>query len=818
MRIGPSHKPRQRPPALLCAVLVFVVGLTAVPTHGQVPSNIAYVEPKEAVADAPLTMTLELLQGGNVDRVYLIFRPYGEGQYQSLEMNLVGNSASVTLPSNVVRPPFLEYYIVLADRQGNLTTHPVSEGGDPFSAPPARTLALPIRAALEEGIQILFLSPDPSEVLEPEDIVIAVSLLRADTFIVRRATQVFLDGRDVTSKAVFSDDMIVVVPQNLGIRLSPGEHQVGVRVFGREGNLQQARVHRFTVKGDIGYRYVQPVRPEFTYRASIYAESRREVVASGISWYNRGGYQFRGSKGEWRLHSNAFVTSDEQKDRQPQNRFFVGVESPWISAGFGDSHPSFPSLILSGKRVRGLNTSLRLGVFNLDLALGQTLRSIDGALLSSFPRDSLGAEQSRDRSAAYGPINDTTWGKFSYGTYERQLFAVRPSFGSGETWQLGFTWLNSKDDMSSIQYGQRPKENIVLGTDFVTRLDKNRIELYGQVAFSAYNSDISSGTFTDAYIDTVYPDNADDIKTVRDILDPFITVNDNLRPLSLKTLSTLAYEVGTVLNYFNNNLRVTYLYRGLEYTSFGQTFIRKDIQGLRLLDRLRLLNNSVLLTLGFEQLQDNTSNTKVATTVFRTVNIAASYYAQANLPSVTVGYTNFVNDNDLNPTGLDSILAVDDMTHRFFLQSSYNFIYRGQHTAILNLTTSQRDDRTVRETDVSNTIVTVGLTSRYAIPLQTTVEIGLNFNSFPPTTRGGERRSLDFTSVALTGKYVALTNILTFIATVAPTFGELKRTVVDMRAEWFAIQAMSFTLQFSYFKNTGVADDSYISLRYRYDI
>jgi hypothetical protein len=124
----------------------------------------------------------------------------------------------------------------------------------------------------------------------------------------------------------------------------------------------------------------------------------------------------------------------------------------------------------------------------------------------------------------------------------------------------------------------------------------------------------------------------------------------------------------------------------------------------------------------------------------------------------------------------------------------------------------------VRETDVSNTIVTVGLTSRYAIPLQTTVEIGLNFNSFPPTTRGGERRSLDFTSVALTGKYVALTNILTFIATVAPTFGELKRTVVDMRAEWFAIQAMSFTLQFSYFKNTGVADDSYISLRYRYDI
>jgi hypothetical protein len=70
----------------------------------------------------------------------------------------------------------------------------------------------------------------------------------------------------------------------------------------------------------------------------------------------------------------------------------------------------------------------------------------------------------------------------------------------------------------------------------------------------------------------------------------------------------------------------------------------------------------------------------------------------------------------------------------------------------------------------------------------------------------------------MTGKYNILRNILTVMATVAPTFGELERTVVDVRTEWYAAQAMAFTLQFSYFKNTGVADDSYLSLRYRYDI
>ncbi len=800
------------------ASLVSTFTVLSLPVHGQVPSNIAYIEPEEAPADAPVTITLELLQGETIDRMYMLYRPYGEGQYQSLEMNLVGNTASVTLPSRVMRPPFLEYYIILADRDGTLSTHPVSEGIDPFSVPPPRTLALPVHAADEEGVQILFLSPDQTEVLEPEDVVIAVSLLRVDSLVVRRATQIFLDGTDITSRATVSDDMIVFVPQNAGIRLSPGEHRVGVRIFGRNGALRRSAIHRFTVRGDLGYRYAEAIRPAFAYRASIFAESRRELVASGITWYNRGGYQFTGSKGEWRLNSNAFVTTDEKSNRQPQNRFYVGVEAPWIAAGLGDSYPSFPGLILSGKRVRGLNTSLRLGVFNLDLALGQTLRAIEGALLESFPTDSLAAEQARDRNAAYGRINDSTWGRFAYGTYERTLFAVRPSFGSGETWQLGFTWLNSRDDKNSIRYGIRPQENVVLGTDFVARLDRSRFEIYGQAAFSAFNSDITSGTFTDAYVDTVYPDNADNIKRIRDILDPFITVNDYLRPLSLEILSTLAYEFGTVLDYFNNNLRVKYIFRGLDYTSFGQTFIRKDIQGVSILDRIRLFDNSLLLNIGFEQLQDNTSNTKVATTVFRTFNIAASYYARPHLPSITIGYTNFTNDNDLGATGPNAVLAIDDVTNRYFLQSSYRFIYRGQHTAMLNFTTSQRNDRTVRETDVSNSTLTLGLNSRYSIPLQTTVEIGINFNSFPPAIPGDERRSLDYTSVALSGQYVILPNVLTCMATVAPTYGDLKRTVLDARAEWVAIPSMSFTLQFSYFGNSGLPDDSYMSLRYRYDI
>ncbi|MCK5572733.1 MAG: hypothetical protein KAJ12_08225, partial [Bacteroidetes bacterium] len=61
------------------ASLVSTFTVLSLPVHGQVPSNIAYIEPEEAPADAPVTITLELLQGETIDRMYMLYRPYGEG-------------------------------------------------------------------------------------------------------------------------------------------------------------------------------------------------------------------------------------------------------------------------------------------------------------------------------------------------------------------------------------------------------------------------------------------------------------------------------------------------------------------------------------------------------------------------------------------------------------------------------------------------------------------------------------------------------------------------------------------------------------------
>jgi hypothetical protein len=798
----------------MVGLLVFLGALN--PTHAQVSPTILTVGPEETVAQAPVTIRAELRQLDIVERLAVLYRPFGSSEFTLVEMDLMGSAATATLPAGVALPPFLEYYIAIVRRDGSMESFPVSQTQDPFLVPPPNTIRLPVRAA-DAPAQILFLSPEATEVVEAGDVVVAVSLLRADTSVVQGATRVTLDGADVTDKVVFAEDLLVFSPSAHDIQLAAGMHRVGVTLFNREGSPVSSATHQFTVRGDGGFQYAEPVTPAMAYNATVTFETRHEQIGGVSQWYNRGGIQFAGRKGSWRLNSNLYLTSEEERTRQPQNRFYLGISSPSLTAGVGDHFPVFPSLILLGRRVRGANAAVRTGFFNLEATYGQIARPIEGVLIESFPVDSLSSRQQQYPGDPFGPVSDTLWGRYRYGSYERSLFAVRPSFGSGEEFQLGFTWLSGSDDASSIMYGTRPQENVVLGTDLLAKLDGERLVLTAQAAFSAYNSDISSGSFTDAYIDSVF-DNPDDIRKARDLLSRIITVNENLRPLSLSTPATLAYEATLSMNYLDNALRATYLYRGSDYTSFGQTFLRKDVRGFNVQDRIRLLANQVLLTLGWERLEDNTSDTKVATTTYSTLSAGVSWSPGPELPMLTFGYNQFRNRNPLQGTGIDSLYAVDDRTNRFFGQASYDFLLGPRHTALLSLSSSDREDFTVRHTDLTSSTVTLSLISRFEFPLQTSLDLALNYNDYPVTSTPGARVSLDYTTIALGGRYAVLPGEVNLIGSIAPTFGDLKRLAADLGAEWYLQRTMSLTLQFSAFDNDDAPDDAFVSFRFRYDI
>jgi hypothetical protein len=783
----------------------------------QLSSYVSSTTPASAPPRKPVPVTVELQQGHRITDVQILYRPFGSSSWRKAEMDLRGNTARFTVTKEYALAPFFEYYLVLTDASGKMVAYPPATGDDPIKAPPA----LPLRVTIgdEDKEQILFLSPEPDGLLEPDDVLISISLLRADSAVVRKATQIKIDDINVTTGAVFSEDLIVYAPDNQGLTLSPGAHTVKVGLFNRKGQLYASAELTFSVRGtgrDV-FATPAPVRG-FDYNVDVNVESRHEQIQSEGTWYNRAGATFRGKTGIWGFTSNIFLTSDERSDRQPQHRFFAGVETPWVQVGYGDHYPVLPELILSGKRVRGLSGSAHYGIFGVDMTLGQVTRSVEGKLVRTFPADSLTVEFHRDSTSAYGPVSPTTFGRFNYGTYSRDLFAIRPRIGDRETWEVGFSWLSSGDDKNSILYGIAPKENIVLGTDFMARLDNSRIEITGQAAASAYNMDISKGSFKDSDIDNIYTSGAEGIKKVRDILSPFITVNDNFRPLNVDKLPTIAYELGLGLNYFNNFLKFTYLYHGNDYTSFGQSFLQTDIKGFSIVDRARLFENQVFLTVGYERLEDNTSATKVGTTTFNNVNVAATYMSRGDLPTFTVGMSLYDNDNGLSVGGRDSLAAINDGTLRLYMQSSYEFVAGPRHTASLSLSTSKRDDKSVRQYDVKNVSAELGLTSLFQIPLRTTVSAAMFLNTLPASGLRGQEQTLNYGLLTFAARYGFMKNLLTVAATVAPAFGDYHRVAFETGLEWTARPDMQLLFQLSFFKNSDVADESIVSVRYRYTI
>jgi hypothetical protein len=800
------------------AVLVVLFLLPVDGALAQLASAVTDVTSGEAVSRTSVTVSVALREGHAATAILLLYRPFGTREFRKAEMDLRGSAASSVLPADVVVPPFVEYYIVLSDASGRREAYPRSSTGDPLIAPPPQLLRIAVKEEAEQ--QVIFLSPDPGAIVSPGDLLISISLLRADTAVARRATQIKLDDANITNAAVFSGDLIILSPENLGIQLSPGKHTVKVGLFNTKGQLYTASELVFYVRRPGTETLLSSTIPQrgFEYDGNVQVESRHENISNSGTWYNRVGAQFKGQTDIWKFTGNMFVTSDEKSDRQPQNRYFIGVETPWVQAGYGDHYPTFPELVLNGKRVRGLQTTARYGILGLDLSLGEITRSVEGSLIKSFPADSFSVEFKRDSSAAFGQIDTATWGKYNFGTFARKLFAVRPSIGNRQTWEVGFSWLSSGDDMNSIHYGIKPQENILVGTDFMARFDNSRIELTGQAAMTAYNSDISSGNFTDAYIDSVYRTGPEGIKKVRDYLKSFITVNDNLRPLSLQELSTLAYQISAGLEYFGNAFRATYLFRGSDYTSFGQSFLQTDIRGIQLTDRARLLDNQMFLTFGFERLEDNTAKTKPATTVFSNFNAAATWFPRRELPTVTVGFSRYSNDNSLAANGPDSLSAIIDATLRFYVQSSYDFVAGARHTATLNLSTSKRTDETVRKYDLANVTGEVGITTQYAIPLQTILSVAVYLNTLPSGVNRGETVDLNYTAISLTGRYTLIRDVLLLNGSIAPTFGNYRRTAADLGAEWFVRRNMSLQFQCAFFYNDGNSNDSIVSLRYRFTI
>jgi hypothetical protein len=774
------------------------------PVVTQISGTVSRVNVGTPQTGMPLSVQVDLFQSSKVEKIEIAFRRFGEQEFKQSEMSLVGTIATILLPGEIIEPPFVEYYFVITI-EGSLDpeTYPIEN-------PKSQPLKVSFESVESTENKLIILSPDRDEVLRSDELLISFSLANLDTAIAELPFKIMFDETDLSALIIRYGDLIVLRPQNASIDIQPGKHKVKVDIIDSSGVTQLSYSWEFTLEGPaVSKMKDTSVISPWRYAASLQLETRQEHISNRTTPFNRATLSARGSYKEFEVRGFLFNTNEERAVRQPQNRYYVIGESPWVKIGYGDVFPVFPDLIMNGKRVRGFFTNLTLNKFNLDYVKGTITRRVEGSIGEPILDSLLNQSQQSDPTAVfrfYDSLDGSArWAKVKPGTFSRNIMVVRPSFGNRNGSHWGISYLKSKDDPTSILFGARPQENVVFGSNLNVSLDQENFELSGQIAFSATNKDITNGSFSDSDIDSLFSDSDEkerkDMRQIRDLVKNIITVNENLIPLNMKHLPTLSYETGLKLNYFNNNLRFTYIRHGDGYESFGQSYLRTDVQGYSLSDRFRLLDNRLFVSGGYEQLQDNTSFSKPATTTFSTMNAGISYYpSSVSIPNMSIAFLHSANLNDLPRA--DTSAVVDESTNRFIIQLQKEISYIIKHNAQLSISTSVHDDDSPRNFDTKNISLGLSVVSTFEIPLQTIFNINVNTSKY--YSSGGAENNVTYTTLYLSGQYRMLEDKLILNGSLSPTFGSLQRILLTAGAQHYFLEHLSAQTSINFYINSKI--------------
>ncbi len=612
---------------------------------------------------------------------------------------------------------------------------------------------------------LLLLSPEPNETLGTEEIVLAVSLTNENRVADSSTVRIFLDGRNVTRQATISSILATYEPA----KLQPGRHWFKIIAKDLRGRPVPPLVVNFKVSGQAE---VEESRNEF--QGHVFSDLRQENVSKQNESFAMGGGDFSGQYGALRYTGQVFLTSLEDKNFQPRNRYFLSLQTKWIGATVGDTHPNFNDLILWGKRVRGIGGYIHLGFFNVDAVYGETYRQVEG-LGSLLPV----LNTTGDTLKTMAGTDSTRLSISRYGTFRQTILGIRPSFGSGRHFQLGLSLVKVKDDTGSIKYGAMPKDNVVFGPDLRLSFDRGRLVFQAAGAFSLLTNNIYPGPISADEIKDVF--NAE-IPIDRVDFEKYLILNDSTTPLDPSKLTSLAYNAMVKLNYFHNLLSIGYKSIGSEYTSLANSWIRKDIQGFYFSDRLRLFDNKLYLTFGYEDYLDNFSRDDAnPSTSLKTLNYAITVYPGQGLPYLNVSLQDHYRDNGVDTlsymgsqsTPLDILdLREKQLNRDLAMQLGYDLtLFNLSHNLNISFMSAARTDdyKNTRldgnlSQEISTSVRMFSLRTSYQIPLKTTISYASNENSM-----AGGSSDFNYSMLGLLLEYNFLRGRLA-------TFGELRLT------------------------------------------
>jgi hypothetical protein len=654
------------------------------------------------------------------------------------------------------------------------------------------------------------MSPEPNSEIPGHDVLIAIS-----TFGIRgidpNNIQLLLDGEDISDLAYMDEDMVTCLLD----QLDPGLHQIQLFIGGG---------------GPKTWSFTTTLRePTLKYSGRIRSSSSMDKIDDQTLNISQVMVNFKGSAYEWmKFKTNVKITTQEQALYQPRN--VLGFEialKDYATINMGDSNPRLSHFTMNGKRIRGLNANIKWSWFNLHFVQGEINRAIEGDLKKTYSysidTDDEGTKFLSLSRNGYTFEQNVMAGRLALGRGEKFQWGLNFMKARDDTNSVTQELNNaeivySPDATGSVSgldsgvvytiselgtkahylegknwAGDGPKDNLVIGTDLGISLFNKRLRLDGELALSMTNNNIWGGPLTLAQLDTMIDDSVDnkllsiDLSSFPDPADyeKILIINPNMAPLvpidinafgdsatvdlmdAVLSMPSLAYRGRAVTNFYGNYLAVEYSQVGPQYNSLANPYLVKNKREFSVSDKLKLLQNRLMLTMGYKHQDDDILTTVDNLKSQNTVSLGINALPGPGLPTLNFTYRSIDRDN-----GISKLIPLTDSTftdnrenthtNNMMVNISHRFDLVWSHALSGTFVNVNKTDKfTDRDTNfvdpaMSINVMNFTLSTRYNFQLKTT--LNLTINSSELSIGPGERGIQDFLTTNFDTEYPFLNN------------------------------------------------------------
>tara|TARA_B110000495_G_scaffold43593_1_gene35778 strand:+ start:39 stop:2273 length:2235 start_codon:yes stop_codon:yes gene_type:complete len=657
---------------------------------------------------------------------------------------------------------------------------------------------------------VLIMSPEPNSEISGYDVLIAISTFGMKG-INPNNIQLLLDGEDISDLAYMDEDMVTCLLD----QLEPGLHQIQLFIDGRGPKI---------------WSFTTTLRePTLKYSGRIRSSSSMDQIDDQTLNISQVMVNFKGSAYEWmKFKTNVKITTQEQALYQPRN--VLGFEitlKDYATINVGDSNPRLSHFTMNGKRIRGLNANIKWSWFNLHFVQGEINRAIEGDLKKAYSysidTDDEGTKFLSLSRNGYTFEQNVMAGRLALGRGEKFQWGLNFMKARDDTNSVTQELNNaeivySPDATGSVSgldsgvvytiselgtkahylegknwAGDGPKDNLVIGTDLGISLFNKRLRLDGELALSMTNNNIWGGPLTLAQLDTMIDDSVDnkllsiDLSSFPDPADyeKILIINPNMAPLvpidinafgdsatvalmdAVLSMPSLAYRGRAVTNFYGNYLAVEYSQVGPQYNSLANPYLVKNKREFSVSDKLKLLQNRLMLTMGYKHQDDDILTTVDNLKSQNTVSLGINALPGPGLPTLNFTYRSIDRDN-----GIDSLITLPDSTftdnrqnthtNNIMVNISHRFDLVWSHALSGTFVNVNKTDKfTDRDTNfvdpaMSTNVMNFTLSTRYNFQLKTT--LNLTINSSELSTGPGERGIQDFLTTNFDTEYPLFKN------------------------------------------------------------